>query len=363
MYTHRQRVRLCSIPIPLQRVPVHIVFYLLTISVSLPTYSAAQTVVVTGAGSTFAAPLYQRWSSEFHKTHPNVQVAYRGGGSAAGIHQLITFAVDFGATDGPLTETQVELAESRLETPILHFPTAIGADVPTYNIPEVSQELNFTPEALSGIFLGKITKWNDPALQTANPGIKLPDKAIIVVHRSDGSGTTYVWADYLAKVNAEWRSKVGVSISIQWPVGVGSQGNAGVAKVISQTPYSIGYLELTYAIQNHLPFGRVRNAAGSFVKASLESVAAAAASSAQNMPADFRISITNPAAKDAYPIASFTWLLIPAHVSDRKKGAALKTFLYWGLTDGQNLTEPLAYARIPQSVVDKEILAMKQLQY
>ena len=335
----------------------------ITIAGTLSALSAAQSITVTGAGSTFAAPLYQRWSSEFQKTHPSVQVAYRGGGSAAGIHQLTTFAVDFGATDGPMTETQMELALTHLGTPVLHFPTAIGADVPTYNLPESSTELNFTPESLSGIFLGKITKWNDAALQVPNPGIKLPDKSIVVVHRSDGSGTTYVWADYLAKVSAEWRTKVGVGIAIQWPVGIGGEGNAGVARTISQTPYSIGYVELTYAIQSHLSFGRVKNSTGSFVKASLESVTAAAASSAQNMPADFRVSITNPAAKDAYPIASFTWLLVPVHVPDRNKGAALKAFLYWGLTDGQNLAEPLSYARIPRNVIDKELLEMKQLQY
>lgn len=336
---------------------------IIAVSGAISNHLPAQSLTLTGAGSTFAAPLYQKWSSEFQKTHPNVQVTYRAVGSAAGIHQLISFAADFGATDGPMTDTQMELAQTRLTTQILHFPTAIGADVPTYNLPGFSGELNFTPEALSGIFLGKITKWNDPALQTANPGINLPDRGIVVVHRSDGSGTTYVWADYLAKVNAEWKSKVGVATSVQWPIGVGGEGNAGVAKLVSQTPYSLGYVELTFAVQSHLPFGRVRNSAGSFIKASLDSVNAAAASTGQNMPTDFRVSITNPAAKNAYPIASFTWLLVPVHLADKNKGTALKAFLLWGLTDGQKLTEPLAYAPVPRNVIDKELQAVKLLQY
>jgi phosphate transport system substrate-binding protein len=335
----------------------------IALSGALAVFSSAQNVTVTGAGSTFAAPLYQKWSSEFEKSRPGARVVYHPVGSAAGIHQLITSAVDFGATDGPLTDTQIELARVRLYTSVLHFPTAIGADVPIYNIPDLSSELNFTPETLAGISLGKITKWNDPGLQAANPGIKLPINDIIVVHRSDGSGTTYVWADYLAKISAEWKTKVGVAITIQWPVGIGGEGNAGVASAVEKTAYSIGYVELTYAMQSHLPFGRVRNSAGSFVKASLESVRAAAVAAAQNMPADFRVSITNPASKDAYPIASFTWLLVPVNVADKNKGATLKAFLLWSLTDGQNLNESLSYARVPQNVIEKELQAMKQLQY
>jgi phosphate transport system substrate-binding protein len=323
----------------------------------------AQTVNITGAGSTFAAPLYSSWIAEFQKTHSNVRIAYQAVGSGAGIHQLITDAVDFGATDGPMTDTQMALASSRMVTTILHFPTAIGADVPTYNIPGISVELNFTPEALAGIFLGTITRWNDPALQVANPGIKLPGNGIVVVHRSDGSGTTYVWADYLAKISPEWKTKVGVANSIEWPVGIGGQGNEGVANVVKGTVYSIGYVELTYAMQKHMPCGRVRNSAGSFVKASLDSVSSAAAAAVQIMPADFRVSITNPQAKDAYPISSFTWLLIKMHMPDKNKGAALKAFLIWGLTDGQSLTTRLSYAPVPKSVVDKELLAVKLLQY
>jgi phosphate transport system substrate-binding protein len=324
---------------------------------------SAQVVSITGAGSTFAAPLYSRWITEFQKTHPNVRIAYQAVGSGGGIHQLITSAVDFGATDGPVTDTQMAFASSRMGTTILHFPTAIGADVPTYNIPGISLELNFTPEALAGIFLGRIHKWNDPALQVANPDVKLPSNAIVVVHRSDGSGTTYVWADYLAKISPEWKTKAGVATSIQWPVGIGGQGNEGVAGVVKSTAYSIGYVELTYAMQKHMPYGRVRNASGSFVEANLNSVRAAAAAAVQNMPADFRVSITNPPSKDAYPISSFTWLLIPMQMADKNKGEALKAFLVWGLTDGQSLTTPLSYAPVPKSVVDKELLAVKLLQY
>jgi phosphate transport system substrate-binding protein len=253
--------------------------------VALHANASAQAVIVSGAGSTFAAPLYSSWATEFQKTHPNIRIVYQPIGSGAGIHQLLTYAVDFGATDGPMTDTQMAIASSQMVNTILHFPTAIGADVPTYNIPGISVDLNFTPEALAGIFLGTITRWNDPALQVANPGIKLPGNVIVVVHRSDASGTTYVWADYLAKINPEWKTRVGVANSIEWPVGIGGQGNEGVANVVKGTVYSIGYVELTYAIQKHMPCGRVRNSAGSFVEASLDSVSSAAAAAVQNMPA------------------------------------------------------------------------------
>jgi phosphate transport system substrate-binding protein len=246
------------------------------------------------------------------------------------------------------------------KTKILHMPTVMGADVPAYNIPGMTAELKFTPEALAGIFLGKITKWNDKAVTGANPGVNLPDKDIIVVHRSDGSGTTYIWTDYLSKVSPEWQSQVGTGTSVKWPIGLGGKGNEGVAGSIRQLQGSIGYVELIYAVQNNIAYGSVRNAAGNFVKASLDSVTAAAAS-APKMPADFRVSITNAPGKDAYPISSFTWLLIPAQSKDAAKGKILADFLNWMVTDGQKMTAALSYAPLPEGVVQKEKDAIKQV--
>jgi phosphate transport system substrate-binding protein len=331
------------------------------LSLSAPTGHAQ--VTLTGAGSTFAYPLYSSWGSEYHKLHPNVQINYQSIGSGGGIRQVISGTVDFGGTDGPMTDQQLADAHLHRGTDILHFPTALGADVPTYNIPGVSEELNFTQDALAGIFLGKITKWNDPEIQKANPGVKLPGNDIVVIHRSDGSGTTYIWVDYLARISPEWKSKVGVGTSVNWPVGLGGKGNEGVAGLVKQTANSIGYVELIYAIQTNTAYGKVRNSAGSFVKATLDSVTSAAAGAVKNMPEDFRVSITDAPGKTSYPISSFTWVLIPRDMPDKTKGAALKTFLIWGLTDGQNLTAPLSYARVPQSVIAKEMQAIKQLHY
>jgi phosphate transport system substrate-binding protein len=246
--------------------------------------------------------------------------------------------------------------------PILHFPTVLGADVPSYNLPGVPAELNFTPDAIAGIFLGKITKWNDPAITGANPGVKLPSDDIVVVHRSDGSGTTYIWTDYLSKISPEWQSKVGKATSVNWPVGLGGKGNEGVAGLIQQTPDSVGYIELIYAIQNKITYGRVKNSSGAFVKADLASVSAAAAAASKFMPDDFRVSITNPEGKAAYPIASFTWLLIPAKFGDAAKRDAVKDFLKWMMTDGQQYCEGLAYAKLPKEVVAKEMKAIAQIQ-
>ena len=245
---------------------------------------------------------------------------------------------------------------------VLHFPTVLGAVVATYNVPDVSAELNFTPEALAGIFLGKITKWSDAEIAKANPGVKLPDNDIVVVHRSDGSGTTYIWVDFLSKVSSEWKEKVGVGGSVNWPVGLGGKGNEGVSGLIKQTKYSIGYLELIYAIHNNLPYGKVKNSSGSFVKAELSSVTAAAAGAAKNMPDDFRVSITNASGKDAYPISSFTWLLIPANIKDESKKKVLTGFLQWMLSDGQTFTEALSYARLPKPVIEKELKALSKIQ-
>src|ERR1700680_3112412 len=283
---------------------------------------------INAAGATFPYPIYSKWFDEYHKLHPNIQINYQSIGSGGGIRQLLDKTVDFGASDGPMTDEQLQQAGFK----ILHFPTVLGADVPSYNIPGVTAELKFTPEALAGIFLGKVTKWNDPAIAGPNPGIKLPAEDIVVVHRSDGSGTTYIWTDYLSKVSDAWRTKVGKDTSVNWPVGLGGKGNEGVAGLIKQTPYSIGYVELIYAVQNSISYGLVKNASGDFVKASLAGVSAAAAGAATSMPDDFRVSITNAPGKPAYPISSFTWLLIPAQSKDPAKGKILADFLTW-MTD------------------------------
>ncbi len=311
---------------------------------------------LNGAGATFPYPIYSKWFSEYHKIHSEVEVNYQSIGSGGGIRQVTAGTVDFGASDMPMTDKQLQEVKSK----ILNIPTVLGADVPAYNVPGVSGEIKFTPEALAGIFLGKISKWNDKAITSANPGVNLPDKEIIVVHRSDGSGTTFIWTDYLSKVSSEWKSQVGADTSVKWPVGMGGKGNEGVAGFIRQLSGSIGYVELIYAMQNNIPYGSVRNSAGVFLKASLEGVTAAAAS-APKMPADFRVSITNAPGKDAYPISSFTWLLIPAQSKDAAKGKILADFLNWMVTDGQKMTSALAYAPLPESVAAKVKEAIKQV--
>ena len=313
---------------------------------------------INAAGATFPYPIYSKWFDEYHKTHPKVQINYQSIGSGGGIRQLLDKTVDFGASDGPMSDDQLKQAGTK----ILHFPTVLGAAVPSYNIPGVAGELKFTPEALAGIFLGKVTKWNDPAIAGQNPGVKLPAEDIVVIHRSDGSGTTYIWSDYLSKVSDDWKSKVGTNTSVNWPVGLGGKGNEGVAGLLKQTPDSIGYVELIYAIQNSLPYGLVKDAAGDFVKASLASVSAAAAGAAKSMPDDFRVSITNAPGKGAYPISSFTWLLIPAQIQDTAKREVIKDFLHWMLTTGQQDCEPLAYAKLPKEVVAKEDKAIAMIQ-
>jgi phosphate transport system substrate-binding protein len=329
-------------------------FALLAIFAAAP--AGAQNI--NAAGATFPYPIYSKWFDEYHKLHPNIQINYQSIGSGGGIRQLLDKTVDFGASDGPMTDEQLQQAGFK----VLHFPTVLGADVPSYNIPGVTAELKFTPEALAGIFLGKVTKWNDPAIAGPNPGVKLPAEDIVVVHRSDGSGTTYIWTDYLSKVSSEWQSKVGKNTSVNWPVGLGGKGNEGVAGLIKQTPNSLGYIELIYAVQNSISYGTVKNSAGEFVKASLAGVSAAAAGAAKSMPEDFRVSITNPPGKDAYPISSFTWLLIPAQIQDAAKKTAIKDFLGWMLTSGQQFCEPLAYAKLPKEVVAKEQKAVALIQ-
>ncbi len=314
------------------------------------------TITLNGAGATFPYPMYSKWFSEYNKLHPDIQFNYRSIGSGGGIRQVLAGTVDFGATDGPMTDEQLAQAKTK----ILHIPTVLGADVPAYNIPGVTEELKFTPELLANIFLGKITSWNDAALAKANPGVNLPNQPIIVIHRSDGSGTTYIFTDYLSKVSTDWKNQVGKGTSVKWPVGLGGKGNEGVAGMIRQMQGSIGYVELIYAVNNHIAYGSVKNAGGQFVKASLESVTAAAAS-VKSMPADFRVSITNAPGKDTYPIASFTWLLIPNPSKDRAKGKIIADFLNWMVEDGQKMTADLSYAPLPEGVEAKVKETIKQV--
>jgi len=322
----------------------------------------AQQVLINCGGATFPYPMYSKWFDVYHKKVPALAFNYASIGSSGGIKQVTEGTVDFGASDGPMTDEQMRQFREKRGSNVLHFPTVLGADVPTYNVPGVTGQLNFTGEALVGIFFGKITKWNDPELVKANPGVKLPANNILVVHRSEGSGTTYVWVDYLAKISPEWKQKVGVAGSVNWPVGVGGKGNEGVSGQIKQTPNSIGYVELIYAVQNKMSYGKVKNSAGEFVQADLASVTAAAEKASKTMPDDFRVSITNAEGKGVYPISSFTWLLIPEKIADATKRKAITDFLKWMLTDGQNETEALDYAKLPKPVVDKEMKAIAKIQ-
>ena len=316
-------------------------------------------VKLNAAGATFPTPIYTKWFDVYHTAHPNVEINYQSIGSGGGIRQLQSGTVDFGASDGPMSDDQ--LAQSKFK--ILHFPTVLGAVVPTYNIAGVTGDLNFTQKALAGIYLGSITKWNDPEIAKANPGVNLSGADIVVVHRSDGSGTSYIWTDFLSKVSDDWKSKVGkANTSVNWPVGLGGKGNEGVTGLVKQTPNSIGYIELIYAVQNKIPYGNVQNAAGKFVKADLAGVTAAAAADAKSIPDDFRVSITNAPGPTVYPISRFTWLLIPAQIQDAAKRDAIKDFLKWMLTDGQKFNEGLTYAPLPKEVIARETKAISLIQ-
>ena len=287
----------------------------------------ADPLSITGAGATFPYPIYSKWFDTYHKLHPDIEINYQSIGSGGGIRQVTEGTVDFGATDGPMDDKHLKGFSDKRGCNILHFPTVLGGVVPIYNIPGVKGEIKFTPEALVGIYLGTITKWNDPVIAKDNADLKLPANDIVVVHRSDGSGTTYIWVDFLSKVSKDWKEKVGVGTSVKWPVGLGGKGNEGVSGLVKQTPNSIGYVELIYALQNKMSYGSVKNTAGKFVKANLKSVTAAAAGAAKNMPEDFRVSITNPPGEDVYPIASFTWLLVPDQIKDEAKRKAIVGFL------------------------------------
>jgi phosphate transport system substrate-binding protein len=319
--------------------------------------AAAQAIRINGAGATFPGPIYTKWFSEYNKLHSNVQINYQPLGSGAGIRQIMEQTVDFGATDGPMTDEQLRGASGR----ILHFPTVLGAVVPIYNIPNVTAELKFDGTVLANIFLGKIAKWNDPAIAKLNAGVNLPGTDIIVVHRSEGSGTTYIWVDYLSKISPEFKKTVGVATAVKWPTGVGGKGNEGVSATVKQTPGSIGYVELIFALQNKISYGPVQNAAGEFVKASTQSVTAAAAEAAAKMPPDFRVSITNAPGKGVYPISSFTWILLYENPKDKTKAKALVDFMKWALTDGQKFAPDLGYAPLPDGVVKLEMTALAKI--
>ena len=317
----------------------------------------AQKIQINGAGATFPYPIYSKWFSEYNKLHPEVEINYQSIGSGGGIRQVINKTVFFGATDGPMTDEQLQSAPGK----ILHFPAVLGGDVPVYNIPGVDVELKFTGPVLADIFLGKITKWNDAAITKLNSGVKLPGTDITVCHRSDGSGTTYIWVDYLAKVSPEWKKRVGVATSVNWPVGIGGKGNEGVAGLVKQTPGSIGYVELIYALQNKIDYGSVQNMLGEFVRATTESVTAAAAAAANAMPKDFRVSITNAPGKGVYPVSSFTWLLFYENPKDKTRARTMVDFMKWALADGQKYCAELGYAPIPASVIALELETLKKI--
>jgi len=309
---------------------------------------AATAQNLNGAGATFPYPIYSRWFSEYAHVDPNVHINYQSIGSGGGIRQVSEGTVDFGATDGPMSDQQIQAAKVKT----MHIPTVLGAVVPVYNLPGLNHDLNFSPDVIADIYLGKISNWNDPRIAKDNPGVNLPGAAILPVYRSDGSGTTYIFTDFLSKVSPEWSSKVGRNTSVKWPTGIGQKGNEGVAGMVRQSPNSFGYVELIYAAQNHMPFGAVRNSTGKFLKASPEGVTEAAAAAAKSMPADFRVSITNAPGANSYPISSFTWLLIPEHSTDPAKAKALAGFIGWMLDHGESEAASMTYAPLPKAVQD-----------
>lgn len=312
---------------------------------------------LNGAGSTFVYVIASKWFDFYHQK-TGIEFNYQSIGSGGGIRQVIEGTVDFGATDGPMTDEQLQQAKQKQGTVILHIPIIMGGEAIVYNLPQVGSGINLSPDILADIYLGKIKKWNDKRISAINKNINLPNKAIIVTHRSDGSGTTYIFTDYLSKVSKEWESKVGKATSVNWPVGLGGKGNEGVAGLVKQTEGAIGYVELAYAVQNKLSYANLQNKAGNFIKPSFDAVSAAALGAIKNMPEDFRVSITNADGKDAYPISGFVWLLIYKDMKDKKKVDAIKNFLLWALTDGQKYAKELYYAPIPkelEKLIEKKV--------
>jgi phosphate transport system substrate-binding protein len=326
--------------------------------VTVDVTAARAQALVNGAGATFPYPLYSKWFDEYAKVDPSLRFNYQSIGSGGGIRQVTERTVDFGATDGPMTDEQLKKAPGEL----LHIPTVLGAVVATYNVPG-TPKLKFAPDVLADIFLGKITKWNDDRLRADNAGVSLPNQPIVIVHRSDGSGTTYIWVDYLSKVSPEWDKRVGRGTSVKWPVGLGGKGNEGVAGQVKNTPGALGYVELAYAVTNTLPVGEIRNQAGKFVEPTIASTTAAAAGVAKSMPADFRVSLTNAPGDTAYPIASFTWLLVYRDQADAAKGRALVKFLWWASHEGQKYASDLLYAPLPAEVVKRIEQKVKEITY
>jgi phosphate transport system substrate-binding protein len=318
------------------------------LAIATAQFAAAQKI--NAAGASFPDPIYEKWFSDYHKIHPDVQISYNPNGSGGGVKGVTDGTIDFGASDPPMSDTELAAVKGKL----FHFPTVLGAVVPVYNIPGITQDLKFSGQTIAGIYLGKIAKWNDKAIAAENPGVKLPDEDIVAVHRTDNSGTTYVFTDFLSKVSPEWKSKIGFAKGVSWPSGLGGAQNQGVAGQVKNTPYSIGYVELIFAVQQKMAYGSVKNATGDFIKADIASVTEAAAATVKDMPEDFRFSITNATSKKAYPISSYTYLLIPATFQDQAKGKQIRLFLEWMLTEGQKSASSLDYAPLPASVVAKE---------
>lgn len=317
---------------------------------------------LNGAGATFPYVIYSKWFDVYH-TKTNIEFNYQSIGSGGGIKQVIEGTVDFGASDGPMSSDQLKEAAAKQGTDILHIPTVMGAVVVTYNVPEIGQGLKLSPEVLASIFLGETTRWNDSKIASLNGGKNLPDQQIIVAHRSDGSGTSFIFTDYLTKVSKDWETRVGKGTSVNWPVGLGGKGNEGVSGLVKQTPGAIGYVELAYAVKNNLSYAWMKNKAGSFVEPTLESVTAAAAGAAKNLPVDLRVSITDADGKKSYPISGFTWLLIYKKMKDKEKGAAMVKFLKWAMGEGQSYAKDLLYAPLPKDVVKKCEAKIAQIQY
>lgn len=324
--------------------------------IALAAAAGAQATSLTGAGATFPLPLYSKWS-QVYEAEKGVKINYQSIGSGGGIRQFIARTVDFGASDGPMTDAQIQEAGGR----VLHIPMVAGAIVPVYNVPGVGPGLNFTPDVLADIFLGKVTRWNDPRLAKDNAGVKLPGAAIVVVHRSDGSGTTAIWVNYLSKVSREWKSRVGEGTSVEWPTGLGGRGNEGVAGLVKQTPNALGYVELAYALTNQMTFGNVRNRVGQFVRPSLSSTTKAMEGALELIPEDYRVFFTDPDGRDAYPVAGFTWILIYGDQRDAAKGKALVEFLWWATHEGQKYAPTLLYASLPRSLVRRIEATLKSV--
>jgi len=316
--------------------------------------TASAQMMINGAGATFPYPIYSKWFDEYAKVDPSVRFNYQSIGSGGGQKQILAQTVDFGASDGPMSDDNLAKAPGKL----LHIPTVAGADVVAYNLTG-NPTLKFDADTIAGIFLGQIKKWNDPKIAALNPGVTLPDQEIVVVHRSDGSGTTFIFTDYLSKINPEWKTKVGTNTSVNWPTGIGGKGNEGVAGQIKQTPGAVGYVELIYAVQNKMPYAEIKNATGEFVKPSLESITAALATA--NIPNDFRFSITNAPGKDAYPISGATWLLVYEQQKDPAKGKKLVAFLKWAAKDGEKMARDLQYAPLPENLQQRVLKRIDEI--